>query len=114
MFSHADCHKNVSTLTHEGTDKLDDRVINVAEQAAGNALENCGMDHNKFFIKTKLISALNGLFVSILDDCSAIREYVEDAIVQLALAIKSTAIVALADARDAVATAPTAWYASRF
>lgn len=63
-----DGHKIVKTLLQKAFDKLDDRVINIAEQTVVNALEICDEDYNKEFFKVALKNALIELFVSIKDD----------------------------------------------
>lgn len=65
--SWADVNNIVEMLTEEATDKVGDRVINIAKKTLDDALKTCDVDHNKSFIKAVLGSDLNGLLVSIQD-----------------------------------------------
>lgn len=54
--------------------KLHDCAIDIAKETAVDALETCGADNNKAFIKATLRSTLNGFLVSTLNDLSGIRK----------------------------------------
>lgn len=94
-------------------DKLHDRVINIAEQTAVDALENCDVDHDRVFIKDTLRSALNGLLVSTIAESSGVETSFEDATVQVVAAPKSIALIASAVAKDIKAMTPIARYAAK-
>lgn len=96
----------------KATNKLHDRVINIAEQTVFVTLEACDADHIKNVFKVALKNALNGLLVSIRDDFSDIKEPFEDAIVQVAMATQSLAIIASAVAKGTATGAPIARYAA--
>lgn len=44
--SPADIHENVEKMMQEAIDVLDDRVIDISEQAAVKALDTCDVSHN--------------------------------------------------------------------
>lgn len=46
LISRAHVHKFVEELMQEVINKLDDRVINIAEQTEFNVLDSCDVDHN--------------------------------------------------------------------
>lgn len=109
----AGVHIVVEKLMQEAIDKLDDRVINIAEQSVVDALEACDINYNKTFIENALRSVLNELALSFLNDSLLVRESFLHAIIQVTIAPKSLAIVASAAARDSAFMASIAWYAAR-
>lgn len=113
LVSREDIHSIVEKRMQEAIDKLNDRAADIAEQTVVAALEIFDVDCNKAFTKTALRSALNELLASILDDSSKIRESFGAAIIQVATALKSLAIIASAGAKDAAAMAPFARYAAK-
>lgn len=48
----ADFHKNVKRVMQKAIKKLNDWIVNIAEQTAVDALETCDVDHNKDLSKT--------------------------------------------------------------
>lgn len=110
--SRADVHKIVEKLMQGAIDKLDGRMIDMAEQTVVDASKSCYMNQDKAFMKGALRSSLNVLLVSIQDDLSNIRNSFEETIFQLATALKSLAISASAVARETVAIALTALYSA--
>lgn len=89
-------------------EKLDDRVIDLAQRMVIYALETCDVDHNKAFIEGALRSALNSLLLSILENKCGIRELFESAIVQVATSLKVASKIATTIVTDAVVFAPIA------
>lgn len=100
-------------MLEEALDKIDDRMIDVAEQTVINALETCDVDHNKAFVKGALRSALKSLLLSIMEDSSGIRESFEEAIVQVATAPKTLIAIASAMVTDAAIMAPIAKFVAQ-
>lgn len=83
-------------------EKLNDRVINLAERTVIDALKTCNVDYNKASIKGALCSVVNSLLFSILEDESKIRKSFESAIVQVAASVKMVSRTAKAIVADAV------------
>lgn len=100
-------------LIQEAVEKLGDPLINITEQTVVDELETRDVDHNYAVMKGAVRSALNGFLVYIMGDSSDNRKSFEDAIVQVATALKSSAIIVSAVARDVATMASTAWYASK-
>lgn len=87
--SRLDVHKIVAQLIEKAKYKLDDRVVDFAEQIVIDALEKINADHNKAFINGTVSSVLNALLISIMDDYSGIRESFGEATTQVATASRS-------------------------
>lgn len=81
-------YKIAEALLQDAMEKLDDRIIDLAQKTVIDALETCDVDHNETFIKEALCSALNSLLPSILEDDSGIRELFKSAIVQVSTSEK--------------------------
>lgn len=64
-------------------EKLNERVIDMAEQKIIDVLDNCDFDHNKVFIRWAIGSAPRDLLTSILDEDTGIRDVFEAAVCQL-------------------------------
>lgn len=90
--------------------KMDDGVINVAEQTVVGAQDASDEDHSKASVVVALKSALHGLLVFILDDSSGIRDIFGDARNQVKMAPKSLALISFAAVRETLAIGPTARY----
>lgn len=97
----------------EAIDKLDDQVVEIAEQTVLKAPETCDADHNNVLIKGALRSVLTGLSVSILDDSLGIRESFEDSIIQVSTAPKSPSVVVKAIVNDVAVMAPIPRFAAQ-
>lgn len=93
-------------------DKLDNRVIDIAEQTRIDALENFKLDSSRFFIKDTLKIALNKLLVSILNDTLGIMECFEYAMVRVATTPHPSAVVASAAAKSIAAMGLNARFAA--
>lgn len=57
LVSRVDEYSIVEMLMQEAVEKLDDLLINMAEQAMANTLETCDADQNRVFIKGALRNA---------------------------------------------------------
>lgn len=64
--SYTNVHKYVKKLMQKAVGKLDDQVVNVAEQTVLEALKTCEENLNKDFNKAALRRALNGLWPSMM------------------------------------------------
>lgn len=93
MVSRSEVQNIGEKSAQEAFNKLNDRVINVAEQTAFDALESCDVARIKAFTKTALRSALNSLIVSNLENVLGCYESSEDARVLVARTPKSLAII---------------------
>lgn len=69
-------------------EKLDDRVVALAQRRVIDALETLDVEHNMAFIKEALRRAPNSLLLLILEDESGIRESSKSAIVQVTTRVK--------------------------
>lgn len=98
---------------HKATNKLGDRLVDIAEQTVVDAFETYDVDHNKDSIKGALKSVLNELLVFILDNSSQIRESFKGAVISVATAPKLLPIIASEVAKDSSAMTPIAWYAAK-
>lgn len=114
LASRAYVHKNVEKLVQEAVHKLDDRVINKADQTVFDALETSDVEHNKALFEGALRGSLNGLLIFFLDGSSSIREVFEDAIIYVETTLKPLAIIAFAIMIAVTGLAPNAWYAAEF
>lgn len=75
LISQADVPKIVEKVMKVAMGKLDDCVINIAEQTVVDAFETCVVDHYKAFNECKLKCALIALLVSILDGSSGTGKF---------------------------------------
>lgn len=107
------CFQNCWMVVQKVIGKLNDLVANITEQTAVNALKICNVDYNKVFIESGQRSALNEVLAFVLDDPSRIRNSFENAIVQVASAPGSLAILELAVSSDTVAIKPISRYAAK-
>lgn len=82
-------HKIVKELMQEAINKVEDFVMNIAEQAEFGALETCDVDRNKAFIKDALSRAFNRLLFFILNCSSCIKESIKGFKIQVATALKT-------------------------
>lgn len=64
--SRPDIQAIVEKMPWKALDRMDDHIVDVAEQMVIDALETGDIDHNKAFVKGVLCSGLNTLLLSIM------------------------------------------------
>lgn len=109
----SDIQNIVNKMLCDDLDKMDDHIIDVSEQTVINALEMCDVDYNKAFVKGAILSALNILLLSIMENFPGTIETFEGAIMQVATASRTLAAMASAIAKNATLIAPIAQFASK-
>lgn len=92
--------------------KLDSRVDDVPEQTLIDALEASDADHEKSFVKSALMSALNELLTPIIDNFVRMRESFKDGVTQVATSLRSLTTIAAATTKDAAVIALSAKFAA--